>query len=230
MSFFLTQTRITYFKRVTLLTLTIFYLICGVGGSRSSTVLKCSGVESGLTKSYWTLHSIPAAFIIIKRVDIEPLYVNEGGCPWLCQTCCQNLHHRLPADAVGQVVPSDRLVCLSAQMQFYQHKHLSVSLQRNFCLTAEPQRGELFNAETRSAALSAALCRSGQPACVCLHLLNAELSCRTLQYSFLLSVCLFLAVEIHFSFSTVEHSLAWVPFLWMGHSAQGSGYWKDWKK
>lgn len=59
----------------------LIFLICGVVGSRNCTVLKCSGVESGLTKSYWTLQSIPAAFIIIKRVDIEPLYVNEGSCP-----------------------------------------------------------------------------------------------------------------------------------------------------
>lgn len=28
----------------------------------------------------------------------------------------------------------------------------------------------------------------------------------------------------------VVHSLAWVPFICMGHSAQGSGNWKDWKK
>lgn len=37
-------------------------------------------------------------------------------------------------------------------------------------------------------------------------------------------------VDLYYRFSCVVHSLACVPFLWMGHSAQGSGYWKDWKK
>lgn len=195
------------------------------------------------------LQSFPAGFIVIRGVDILASNANKSWCPVL------NLHVPAPqatSDSTcwhcqpGHTIWQALLTALLCRMQVIQTAEALQSISCNACRDtaawlqshSEPS---CFDAKACSAALSTEL--RGVGLHVCMHLLRYSAEHDIfLQHSAVFTLPLpsvegftieSLVCMLLFCCTLqccLEDSLAWVPFILMGHSAQGSGYWKDLKK